>query len=92
VSRREAWNQRRSVVFAVALGRPHRRRGRVPISFPVPENTAYYDWAWRENLVDGRGFISDALWSFQTQPLVVPRAAFEVWLPLPSLLAALPWP
>ncbi|MBI3749168.1 MAG: hypothetical protein HY262_10040 [Chloroflexi bacterium] len=43
------------------------------------------------NLVEGRGLVSDALWSYQTPPLIVPpRAAFEVWLPLPSFLAALP--
>ena len=34
--------------------------------------------------------MSDALWSYQTPPLVFPRPAFEVWLPLPSLLAAIP--
>ena len=34
--------------------------------------------------------MSDALWSFGTPPLVFPRPAFEVWLPLPSLLAAIP--
>ena len=37
-----------------------------------------------------RGLISDALWSYGTQPLTVPRAAFEVWMPLPAFLAALP--
>ena len=42
------------------------------------------------NLVEGRGLVSDALWSYQTAPLQVPRAAFEVWQPLPSLLAAVP--
>ena len=34
--------------------------------------------------------MSDALWSYGTPPLVFPRPAFEVWLPLPSLLAAIP--
>ena len=33
---------------------------------------------------------SDAIWSFQTPPLVFPRPAFEVWLPLPTFLAAIP--
>jgi hypothetical protein len=42
------------------------------------------------NLVEGRGLVSDALWSFATPPLVFPRPAFEVWLPLPSLLFAIP--
>ena len=34
--------------------------------------------------------MSDALWSYGTPPLQFPRPAFEVWLPLPSLLAAIP--
>src|SRR4051794_39297843 len=59
------------------------------VTFPKPEDTAYYVGVAR-NLVEGRGLVSDALWSFQTQPLHFPRDAFEVWLPLPSFLAALP--
>jgi hypothetical protein len=59
------------------------------ISFPVPEDTAYYFGVAR-NLLEGRGLVSDALWSYQTPPLVLPRPAFEVWLPLPTFLAALP--
>ncbi len=42
------------------------------------------------NLLEGRGLVSDALWSFGTPPLVFPRPAFEVWLPLPTFLAAIP--
>jgi len=34
--------------------------------------------------------VTDALWSYQTPPLEVPRAAFEVWMPLPTFLAAIP--
>jgi hypothetical protein len=59
------------------------------ITFPIPEDTAYYFGVAR-NLVEGRGLVSDALWSYQTPPLVLPRPAFEVWLPLPTFLAALP--
>jgi hypothetical protein len=59
------------------------------IVFPKPEDTAYYFGVAR-NLVEGRGLVSDALWSYQTPPLSFPRDAFEVWLPLPSLLAAIP--
>jgi hypothetical protein len=57
--------------------------------FPKPEDTAYYVDAAR-NLLGGRGLISDALWSYQTLPLVVPREAFEVWLPLPTFAAVVP--
>ena len=59
------------------------------IVFPKPEDTAYYVGVAR-NLLEGRGLVSDALWSFQTPPLEFPRAAFEVWLPLPTFLAAIP--
>ena len=59
------------------------------IVFPSPEDTAYYVGVAR-NLVDGRGLVTDALWSYGTPPLVFPRPAFEVWLPLPDFLAALP--
>jgi hypothetical protein len=59
------------------------------IVFPKPEDTAYYVSVAR-NLVDGRGLVSDAIWSYQTPPLVFPRPAYEVWLPLPTLLAAIP--
>jgi hypothetical protein len=59
------------------------------IVFPKPEDTAYY-YGVARNLVEGRGLVSDALWTFLTPNLVVPHAAFEVWLPLPSFLAAIP--
>ena len=57
------------------------------IPFPRPEDTAYYVGV-AQNLLEGRGLVSDALWSFGTPPLVFPRPAFEVWLPLPTILAA----
>ena len=59
------------------------------ITYPRPEDTAYYFGVAR-NLVEGRGLISDALWSYATPPLTFPRPAFEVWLPLPSFLSAIP--
>lgn len=86
MSRRESWLSA-LVVFVVAVGA--RLVAASAIVFPKPEDTAYYvDVA--KNLVEGRGLVADALWSYQTSPLVVPREAFEVWLPLPSLLAAIP--
>ena len=86
MSRREAWLSA-AAVFAVAI--VVRVLAAAAVGFPVPEDTAYYAGVAR-NLADGRGLISDALWSYQTQPLVVPRAAFEIWMPLPSLLEAIP--
>ena len=59
------------------------------VVFPQPEDTAYYVGVAR-NLLDGQGLTSNAIWSFQTPPLSFPRPAFEVWLPLPTFLAALP--
>jgi hypothetical protein len=59
------------------------------ISFPELQDAAYYFGVSR-NLLDGRGLVSDAMWSYQTPPLVFPRPAFEVWLPLPSFLALIP--
>src|SRR5918996_1051285 len=75
------------LVFVVAL--VVRAWAASQITFPRPEDVAYYVGVAR-NLVEGRGLVTDAIWSFQTPPLVVPRPAFEVWLPLPSLLAAIP--
>ncbi|MGC8634293.1 MAG: hypothetical protein ACP5VP_06460 [Candidatus Limnocylindrales bacterium] len=86
MSRREAWLSA-GAVFLAALA--VRAAAAAAISYPVPEDTAYYV-AVARNLVEGHGLISQALWSYQTPPLVVPRAAFEVWLPLPTFLAALP--
>lgn len=76
-----------SFIFAVAL--VVRLLFAAQIVFPKPEDTAYYVQVAR-NLVEGRGLVADALWSFQTPPLVFPRPAFEVWLPLPTFLAAIP--
>jgi hypothetical protein len=59
------------------------------IVFPKPEDTAYYVGVAR-NLLEGRGLVSDAIWSYHTPPLIFPRPAFEVWLPLPTFLAAIP--
>ena len=40
-------------------------------TFPRPEDVAYYVSVAR-NLVEGRGLVSDAIWSFNTPPLVFP--------------------
>ncbi len=75
------------LVFAVALVVRIAFAGQ--IVFPKPEDTAYYVGVAR-NLTEGRGLVTDALWSYQTPPLVFPHPAFEVWLPLPTFLAAIP--
>ena len=63
------------------LGSSSSRSSRGPcfarqIVFPKPEDTAYYVGVAR-NLVDGRGLVSDALWSYQTPPLVVPATGLR---------------
>jgi hypothetical protein len=86
LSRRELWL---TVAGIGAIALAVRILAATVVTFPIPEDTAYYFGVAR-NLVEGRGLVSDALWSFQTPPLQLPRAAFEVWLPLPSLIAAVP--
>ena len=86
VSHREAWLSALGV-FALAL--VVRVLAAQTVVFPIPEDTAYY-YGVARNLVEGRGLVSDALWSYATPPLVLPRSAFEIWLPLPTLLIAPP--
>ena len=86
LSAREAWLTA-GALFALAI--VVRAIAAAAITFPVPEDTTYYV-AVARNLLEGHGLVSDALWSYQTPPLVVPRAAFEVWLPLPTFLDAVP--
>ncbi len=75
------------LIFIVALA--VRAFFAAQIVFPKPEDTAYYFGVAR-NLLEGRGLVSDAMWSYGTPPLIFPRPAFEVWLPLPTWLAAIP--
>ncbi len=86
MTRREAWLSALAVA-AVALA--VRVWAASIITFPRPEDTAYYVGVAR-NLVEGRGLVTNAIWSFGTPPLLFPRPAFEVWLPLPSFLSAIP--
>jgi hypothetical protein len=84
MTRREAWLTA-GAIFALAL--VVRAVAAAAIAFPVPEYTAYYFGVAR-NIAEGRGLVTDAIWSYQLPPLTFPRPAFEIWLPLPSLLAA----
>jgi 4-amino-4-deoxy-L-arabinose transferase-like glycosyltransferase len=59
------------------------------IRFPMTEGSAYYVDVAR-NLATGRGLVVDAIWSYATPPLTLPRPAFELWQPLASILAAVP--
>jgi hypothetical protein len=88
MSRREAWVSA-AAVFAFAL--LVRAWVAANVTFPQPEDTAYYVDVAR-NLLAGHGLTADAIWSYGTPPLTFnpPRPAFEVWLPLATFLDALP--
>lgn len=59
------------------------------VNFPLTEGSAYYVSVAR-NLATGRGLVIDAIWSYATPPLTLPRPAFELWQPMASFVAALP--
>ena len=59
------------------------------IPFAMNEGSASYVGVSR-NLIEGRGLVSDAIWSYATPPLLLPKPAFEIWMPMASFLAALP--
>ena len=86
MTRREAWL---SVLLVSVVALAIRVWAANVITFARPEDTAYYVGVAR-NLVNGAGLVTNAIWSFGTPPLEFPRPAFEVWLPMPSLLAAVP--
>ena len=87
MSRREAWltRARRVRRRARACASSRRRSSTSPSPRTRPTTSASPATSSR-----AAGLVSDALWSYGTPPLVFPRPAFEVWLPLPSLLAAIP--
>ncbi len=72
-----------TVIFCLAVAL--RAAAAAVIAFPVPEDTAYY-WGVARNAVDGHGLVTYALWSYQLPPLTAPRPAFDIWLPLPSVV------
>ncbi len=57
------------------------------IPFPATEPSAYYA-SVAANLVRGEGLVSHAVWSYATPPLVVPKPAFELWLPMSTFVSA----
>jgi 4-amino-4-deoxy-L-arabinose transferase-like glycosyltransferase len=60
-----------------------------PTDFPANEGSAYYVSVAR-SIAEGRGLVVDAIWSYATPPLVLPRPAFELWLPMASFIATVP--
>ncbi len=75
----------RSSSWRSSCGRISRRRSSSPSPRTPPTTSAS-----RATCSRAAASCRDALWSYQTPPLVFPRPAFEVWLPLPTFLAAIP--
>jgi hypothetical protein len=71
-------------LFLVALG--IRLLAAHAIVMPVTEDGKYYEHI-AARTVEGHGVTSLALWSYSTPPLVIPRPAFEIWMPAASLLS-----
>ncbi|MEA2622359.1 MAG: 4-amino-4-deoxy-L-arabinose transferase [Chloroflexota bacterium] len=59
------------------------------VPFAASEDSAYYV-AVAHNLLDGRGLVSDAIWSYATPPLTLPKPAFELWMPMATFVSAVP--
>ncbi|MGZ6260104.1 MAG: hypothetical protein ACXWN5_04555 [Candidatus Limnocylindrales bacterium] len=74
-------------LYAVALAA--RLVAAARVTFPPTEVSAYYVGV-AHNLAAGQGLVSDAIWSYAAQPLTLPQPAFALWMPLASLLAAVP--
>lgn len=57
------------------------------VPFPASEDSAYYV-AVARSLLDGRGLVSNAIWSYATPPLTLPKPAFELWMPMSTFISA----
>ena len=71
-------------LFAVAMCARLLAAGAV--DFPPTEPSAYYVDVAR-NMAQGQGLVANAVWSFAVPPHVAPKPAFDLWLPMGSLVA-----
>ena len=55
---------------------------------PTVDSAYYVGVAGR--LASGQGLTADVLWTYASPPLALPQPAFALWMPLASLLAAIP--
>jgi hypothetical protein len=83
------WSAAITAVGLYAVGLAAQLATVLVVNQPLTEGSSYYV-AVARNLVDGRGLVIDAIWSYATPPLVLPRPAFELWQPMASFIAALP--
>jgi hypothetical protein len=72
-------------LYLLALAIRLAAAGELP--FPTTEPSAYY-LNVAQNLVAGNGLVADAVWSYATPPLEVPKPAFELWLPMSTFVSA----
>jgi 4-amino-4-deoxy-L-arabinose transferase-like glycosyltransferase len=84
-----AWRLLAAPVALYAVALLVRLGSLIAVPFPLTEGSAYYV-AVARNMAEGRGTVIDALWSYATPPLTLPRQAFELWQPMASVIAA--WP
>ncbi|HXR27832.1 MAG TPA: hypothetical protein VN771_08195, partial [Candidatus Baltobacteraceae bacterium] len=61
--------------------------GQVTVA-PTVDSAYYVGVAGR--LASGQGLTADVLWTYASPPLTLPQPAFSLWMPLASLLAAIP--
>jgi hypothetical protein len=59
------------------------------VAFPPTVDSAYYVGV-AERLASGQGLTANVLWTYASPPLTLPQPAFSLWMPLASLLAAIP--
>ena len=76
-----------SVIGLYLLAVAVRAYAAAQLPFPATEAAAYYAGV-AQHIVSGAGLMSDAVWSYATPPLVAPKPAFELWMPLSSLVSA----
>jgi hypothetical protein len=55
---------------------------------PTVDSAYYVSVAGR--MASGQGLTADVLWTYASPPLALPQPAFALWMPLASLLAAIP--
>ena len=59
------------------------------VTFVPTVDSAYYVGV-AGRLASGQGLTADVLWTYASPPLTLPQPAFTLWMPLASLLAAIP--
>ena len=72
-------------LYAVAL--VVRLVAAIELPFPAAEPSAFYVGV-AQNLVGGEGLVTNAVWSYATDPLEVPKPAFTLWLPMSTFISA----